>query len=457
MSYEMRSCVQGARGNSQFVTPLENNTCRLSPIMWAYLARYVPVTLLASITFGTFTPATAHAFGLGDLIHIGIQAGMRVGGAVVDKAIDSMKDPEAEAEKKRREEEEFQRKAVAGYLKAADEIESRADLTSLQRERLILTLRKQYEFAGTLRQLEAAAESQRKAERDRLLSPAGLAGVAIESAASSPSVAIAQADAMVKAGIPQAQNLAILSRIDNRGHVLPVYRDPYAAARMQTQVDQATQQAIEPHLVAMSQGADQAARAFDQALAAEAPMAVPSGYFAQDYGRRLYVEFSGSQVLTEKLRALLTARGYTLAGDRTDADVTYLFQGEFTMQENSRREGVVEDVGRFFDNPRPIEQPPEKTSGKIKQTLALGFFTLATGGQVAAPPYQPQRQQVLVIAVRQAPGERESRLSAHVERSGDFPQAAEMVDSALRQLFTEIGFDYLSEIRTVSLASAVGY
>lgn len=455
MSYGMRSCVQGARGNSQFVTPLENNTCRLSPIMWAYLARYVPVTL-ASIAFGTFTPATAHAFGLGDLIHIGIQAGMRVGGAAIDKAIDSMKDPEVEAEKKRLEEEELQRKTVAAYLKATEEIESRSDLTSMQRERLTLALRKQYEFAGTLRQLEVAAEAQRKAERDQLLSPAGLAGVAIESAVSSPSVVMAQADAMVKAGIPQAQNRAILARIDDRGNVLPTYRDPYAAAQLQAHVNQASQQAIAPHLAEMSQIAGQVASAFNQAVAAEAPRAAPAGYFAQDYGRRLYVEFSGSQLLTAKLRELLTARGYALTDDRADAYVTYLFQGEFTMDETNRREGLVEDVGRYVDNPRPLEQPPEKTTGKVKQALALGFFTLATGGQVATPAPQPQHQQVLVMVVRQVPGERESRLSVHVTRRGDFPQTAEMVDSALRQLFTEIGFDYPSEIRTASLASAVG-
>lgn len=104
---------------------------------------------------GALSVANANAVGLGDLVGIGLQVGGKVVGAGVDKVSDSMRDPEAEAAKKRAEE----RQAAEAFKRITDEIETKPGLRPIQREKLILTLKKQRQWAEQMQSLALVFEN----------------------------------------------------------------------------------------------------------------------------------------------------------------------------------------------------------------------------------------------------------------------------------------------------------
>lgn len=101
--------------------------------------------LIAITIAGLFPTAMAHAFGVGDLVSIGVQAGSEIvraaGSKAVDTIKDSMRDPEAEA----REKEEQERKLAEQMQKQIDEIEAMPNLRPIDRERLVLKLKQTWQ------------------------------------------------------------------------------------------------------------------------------------------------------------------------------------------------------------------------------------------------------------------------------------------------------------------------
>lgn len=194
--------------------------------------------LIAITIAGLFPTAMAHAFGVGDLVSIGVQAGSEIvraaGSKAVDTIKDSMRDPEAEA----REKEEQERKLAEQMQKQIDEIEAMPNLRPIDRERLVLKLKQTWQASKETQAFVEYAEAQQKAERDRVLTVGGIAGVVGRAAMSSPSMVVAQADlmannpvwraeqrmhneaafrqadAMVAAGIPQAKAQGVLAQAD---------------------------------------------------------------------------------------------------------------------------------------------------------------------------------------------------------------------------------------------------
>ncbi|MGC9008834.1 MAG: hypothetical protein ACP5IY_07175 [Halothiobacillaceae bacterium] len=125
-------CIEGKSANQETTAPRK--------AVSASVARKTMNKNLIAIYVAVLLPAgNAHAFGLGDIVNIGIQAGTKVIESAVDAGIDkvkeSMRDPEAEA----REKAEKERQIAEAFKKQVDEIEARSDLRPIDRERLILT------------------------------------------------------------------------------------------------------------------------------------------------------------------------------------------------------------------------------------------------------------------------------------------------------------------------------
>lgn len=355
--------------------------------------------MISVLALGIAAPASdAHAFGIGDLVSIGIQAGGKVIGAAVDagidKAKDAMRDPEAEAAKKREEE----RRVAERFQKDQAAIEARQDLSPLQRERLSLMLKKQFEQMQQFKQFVEMAEARQTAERDQIFTGAGLLGVVGEAAVNTPSVAVARADAMahspiyraqvraqseavfrqadaaVAAGIPQAQSRVVLAQAD----VLAKSGIPQAGSK-QADVERGTEVAAavagtnnqgtgQP--VPQAAGKTGALPVSENMKTGGAPDA-----FSPDLGKKIYAEFVDSSTQTKKLRDALVARGHVLADKREDADVVYLIEGEYVVPENKQYQGVRVSAGNLLETPdKPIPEPEKKLMGSLGSGVASYFW-----------------------------------------------------------------------------------
>ncbi|PJF46097.1 MAG: hypothetical protein CUN48_15530, partial [Candidatus Thermofonsia Clade 3 bacterium] len=149
--------------------------------------------LIAANIVAALCATNAYAFGIGDIVSIGIQAGSKIVGAAVDagleKVKESMRDPEAEA----REKAEQERKIAEAFQKQVDEIEAKPGLRPIDREKLVLTLRRQQEWAKQIQAFVEQAEARQKAERDKIFTASGFLGVVGEAALNTPSMVIARA------------------------------------------------------------------------------------------------------------------------------------------------------------------------------------------------------------------------------------------------------------------------
>lgn len=397
---------------------------------------------------------SAFAFGLGDLVGATIQIGAKLGGAVIGKTIDSakdaMRDPEAEAAEKREDE----RKMLETFAKAQREIEDREGLTPLQRERFSMALVRQYEQMNAFRQFVEAAEARQRAERDNLFTAGGLLGVATEAVRTSPSFAIAQADMMVKAGIPQAQGRAAIAGADAI----------YGASSGQKQIQAAlTNGAVDAAKIAVTQplqavtsvevipppavhdasGAQSATIQVDASIIQ--PPAVRDDAFAQDRGKHIQVEFVGSPVLTQKLQSALARLGYTLSDPVGKPDVIYRIEGEFVIQETRRHKGLSLGAGKILEAVEEIAPPEEKLAGKIGLGVSKLFLGLAAaqGKSVpenVTPPDQVMfKQDLLLVIARQADGEREARVSVIKRAEQGKIQARSLAQEAATELFERLG------------------
>lgn len=433
---------------------------------------------LVVAAIAAFSVTNAHAFGLGDLVSIGVQVGSKVvhsaGSAVADKIKDSMRDPEAEAAKKREEEQRIAQQ----FQKAAEEIEARPGLTSLQRERLVLMLQKQYEQAQAIRGFVEAAEARQREERDKIFTTAGFMGVVGEAAMNTPTVVMAKADMMVQAGIPQAKSRAAIAQADAlmatgipqaKGKLAMAQADavmkagtPQAGTKLaMAQADAMAGNGISPGTnqalaEAVAQAKEQNNNAPQDATAPEtAATAIPETQVAQtgdafspDLGKKLYVDFVGTPTKTAELRRLLADRGHLLIDKPEEADVAYRIEGEYTVVETKQYDGLVKDVGGLLENPaQPIPQPEKKTMGSINLGLSRLMVGLATaqGAKVpanAAPVEQTSfKQEVLLVIARQPKDGKETRFSVRKTMDVQELRGVAMSREAVEELLKSLGLE----------------
>ena len=392
----------------------------------------------------------AYAFGLGDLVSMGVEAGGKLVGAAVgtgvDKVKDAMRNPEAEMQKER---EEKQKVAAQFQLQVA-EIEAKHDLRPLDRERLVIILNQQYAQVKQFQEFAAQAEARQRDERDKVFTFGGLAGVAGSAFMNSPTMIMAQADAMVKAGIPQAQSRADLAQADllmasgapqmqaratvAKADAIVASGGPQAESRaVLSPVDAMQKPGISPQselfVVAHPSGTvtdtKVTATANDgsgSAALSPATPTMPPNAFSDDLGRKLFVEYIGSPSMTDSIRQQLVAHGHFLTTSANDADTCYLIEGEYTVRETKQFDGMTKDAGALIENPsQSLPTPAKKMTGSLKLGLAKAFFGLATiqdstqGKQLAqgmVPQEQTSFHQTLLLVVARQPKDgRETRVS----------------------------------------------
>lgn len=388
----------------------------------------------------------AHAF-LNELIGAGVQVGGKLIGAGIDKAKDSLRDHEAEA----REKEAAQAKQVQAYNDAVAKIEAQDNLTPFQKERAVRQIKKQFEMVEKIQNLEAQAEASRRAQRDRLFTAEGMVGLAGDAAigAASTRIVLAQADAMVKAGIPQAQTKSALEQVDRNmatqqmtGHT----REVLAAAgqAMMSNIEKAkplpsiTEQAEFSSEVVI----EQAEALKVAALEAERNRGTA---FDPDLGRPIAIEFVGSDELQKQWRDKLIALGHQVV-EPSQADVVYRIEGEYWVPDTSLFKGTHQNVATILDN-RFSWKPEKKTSGAI--SVGFNKFLLAAskaqGGQI--PPelqnhnFEAFRQNVLIVVSRTPKAGPTTRFAVEREVRADQVQAQSMTKDAYEELSKTLGFN----------------
>lgn len=450
--------------------------------------------LIAITIAGLFPTAMAHAFGVGDLVSIGVQAGSEIvraaGSKAVDTIKDSMRDPEAEA----REKEEQERKLAEQMQKQIDEIEAMPNLRPIDRERLVLKLKQTWQASKETQAFVEYAEAQQKAERDRVLTVGGIAGVVGRAAMSSPSMVVAQADlmannpvwraeqrmhneaafrqadAMVAAGIPQAKAQGVLAQadalkdtgltqagtkaiVDNAEELAKVKQTSQDAAILlasanETSIPSAPQASgagsAVPDAGASTKAAVTAVASVDvqsqaQATPPDAAQNRMSDAFSPDLGKKIWIEFEGAPNETEALRKLLQERGHVVVQDREEAEVVYLIQGEFVVPETKMHEGLTKSVGNLLESPaQAIEPPARKALGAIGS--GIGRFMLAAAG-ATAPAQQENgyHQSVLLVIARQPKDGKETRASVVRDAQGETIEAVELAQGAKEDLYRVLG------------------
>lgn len=444
-------------------------------------------TLIAACIAGGILPsAGAHAFGINDLISIGVQAGGKILGAAVDKATDavkeSLRDPEAEA----REKAEQERKLAEQMQKQIDEIEKMPNLRPIDRERLVLKLRQTWRASKEMQALVERAEAQQKAERDKVLTLGGIAGSIGRAALRTPGMAVAQADLMVKnpvwraqqrlnneavlrqadaqvaAGIPQARARLALAQADvlqksgiQQAGTETVVKAAEEMARQGVRKEdaervadaagQVSAQARDASSVTAQETGAVPGAAQPEAASDQAAPAPPGDAFSPDLGRKLYVEFVGSPKETQRLRELLAGRGHTIVAGKEEADVIYLIEGEYTIPETKQYGGVTVGVGELLENPGKVIPAPEK---KLMGSVGAGvskFLLAAAGAQGQQVPQEMMpgdgvfRQEVLLVIARQPKDGRETRASVVVKDDSATIDAVKLSKGAKEDLYSDLG------------------
>lgn len=345
------------------------------------------VNRIFAITVLTFSCTTVNAFSLGDIVGAGLNAGGKLIGAAVDKVTESKPDPEKQA----KEQAEQDRQMQAQLDKIRDDIEARPDLRPIDRERLILATRDMYAKSKEFAAFIERSDAQKRAERDKLFTAGGVAGVVGGAAANQVQSHMVVNQAMYAANHPTAyKNMQQADSVRGTATTL---------AAISKTSDILSQSGVQPEsaVVAASQNGS-------------APTAGDA--FAPDLGKKIAIEFEDSPEQTAYLRRWLIEHGHTLSENKTDADVTYLVQGEYAVQETEVYTGSVTSLGKLLDTPSMVIALPEKkTLGSIKRGVAT-FFTVVAGQQV--PPAaisNAHKQKVLLVVARQPRDGKETRVS----------------------------------------------
>lgn len=370
---------------------------------------------------GTMMMGQAHAVGSNDLFSAGFSLLGQIGGAVIDKAMaDSPEEIEAKRLKAKTE-------LNAKFNDAVAKIESRTDATPLQKEKMVRTTAKQFGMAETMNNMQAQQEIAKNQANDKMFTVGGLAGAVGNAALSTPSAAIARADAAVAAGQPQSQSRNVLAQYDANGGVRP-----------QLTVTQPQQAQIAGNLQG---GLNQYKSQIDAELAAAAPkeafgVTQAVNMLEQDKGRKIFVEFVNGKTLTERMRTAFKQTGYTVVDAAADADVTYQFDGEYIIAAEAGRDGLTESLGALHDNPHPIEAPQKK--GGILKGAVGGLLTVFGGGQLVPQTPAAYRQQALIIANRHFEG-KDTRVSAAVNQDGAALTSDAMILDAMQGIVAAVG------------------
>lgn len=402
----------------------------------------------------------AQAFGINDVLSIGIQAGSKLIGvgidAGIDKVQDAMRDPDAEAAKAREEE----LKLVEQFRKQVAEIESMPDLRPLDRERLILQLEKQYAMAARFQSFVEVADARQREERDKIFTTAGLLNVVGEAAMSAPSVTVARAEILSATGEIQAREAMARLQVEAGGKSMQTQALVGAAVTglhaYQTRDRVAAGLAEARDAVLNGQGAE-VATTMEQAKATAKPAPVADRFmlnaFSPDLGRRVFVEFVGSPSETMFLRRSLSERGHVLVDRAEEADVAYRIEGEYSIAATQSKEGLTRDVGSLLESPsQDITQSVRKNIG----SLTAGLGRLLAGMAMIEMPNAPQadealKQTVLLVAARQPAGGKETRAAVtQVAQEGSIAGAALSV-AARDALYAKLGI--VPEQKGASLAA----
>lgn len=435
----------------------------------------MPKKSLLAAVIAALGVTNTHAFGIGDLLSVGIQAGGEIvraaGGEAVDAIKDSMRDPEEEA----RKEAERQRKLAEQMQKQIDEIEAMPNLRPIDRERLVLQLERTWQASKEMQAFVAQAEAQQKAQRAQTLTMGGMAGVIGQAAMSSPSMVMAQADlmvanpvwraeqrlhneaafrqvdAMVAAGIPQAETQIVLAQAEVGGTELSEVGAGamIGSAEELAKIKQATGDAA---LLSASVGQVDTSSLggetpttpalVDAVAQPEDPIAVKDqihDVFSPDLGKKVWIEFEDAPAETVALRKLLQERGHTVAQTRAEADAVYLIQGEFFITETKMHKGLVKSAGGILENPEEtIEPPARKAMGTIGGGVSK-FMLAAAGAQMPPSQAEGYRQEALLVIARQPRDGKETRVSVVRETQGDNLEAAKLVREAREELYLTLG------------------
>ncbi|TXF13548.1 hypothetical protein [Pelomicrobium methylotrophicum] len=399
----------------------------------------------------------------------------------MDAVKDSMRDPEAEA----REKAERERKLAEQMQKQIDEIEKMPNLRPIDRERLVLKLKQTWRASKEMQALVERAEAQQKAERDKVLTLGGIAGAVGRAALSTPGMAVAQADLMVKnplwraqqrlnneavfrqadaqvaAGIPQARARLALAQADvlqktgiQQAGTEVVVKAAEGVARQGVRkedtervADAAGQVSAEARDAASATAQETGAvpGATQHEAASDQPAQAPEDAFSPDLGRKLYVEFVGSPKETQRLRELLAGRGHTIVAGKEEADVIYLIEGEYTIPETKQYGGVTVGVGELLENPAKTITPPEnKLMGSIGAGISKFFLAAAAAqGQPVPADAMPKEgvfpQEVLLVIARQPKDGKETRASVVEKAESATIEAVKLSKGAKEDLYKALG------------------
>jgi len=431
------------------------------------LKKRLGITAVVAVFFTT----NVYAWGMADIIGVGIQAGGKLIGAGVGKIGDSMRDPEAEAAQKREDE----RKAAEAFQKQAENIETTPNLRPIDREKLILSLQKQKQWAAQMQSLAEQSEASRKAERDKIFTTSGFLGVVGEAAINRVATNMAVENAAMLANNPlyraqiKAQNEAVYRKADvavAAGIPQAKTKVALAQANMAMKIGASgTVAAVAINSQKTDTQESQGNPQFDNALqfkGDESPVITSSkDAFAPDMNKAIFVEFVGSTSKTERLAGLLGNHGYRLGGTKEQADVIYVVEGEYSVPETKLYSGFAIDVGALMENPSmSLPVPEKKLSGSISLGLNKFMFAMARAeGQPLPDTATPQdgvyKQQVLVVIARQPKGDKETRFSVLKNAESAELNGVKMAGSAVAELFDDLGL--LDDDQTQSKGAIATY
>lgn len=394
------------------------------------------------------------AFGFGDLVSTGITSGMKVGGALLGKMTEASPD----AKESKRQQGKAEREVK--FHELVDKIEARADLTPLQKEQMVRQAAKTFSFADNISNLQAQQEARQSAERDKMLTIGGIAGVVGNTAMNSPSVVVARADQQVKLGIPRSESRRVIDQADAAmasGKPQEQIRNAIAAldgaapkttlTDVQAAVGDTTEQNKRIQ-VAMQESIDQRQSEIADARAAiEAAkpknaysVAEQSGLSRLDKGSKVFVEFIGGKKLTEHLQQVFKNSGFNVVATSAEAEVVYQFDGVYAVQPSASREGITNSVGMLNDDPKPLDLPKEKSGmSSIKSSVGSLFVAMA-GIPIKPPSATGYKQSVLLVANRRYGGE-DSRVSALSSDESETLESVKLIDTAMADLMPGVGFN----------------
>ena len=406
-----------------------------------------PTTLAILTLMSSFaTPHFAYALGMGDLMSVGIDVGSKVVGSAVgagvDKVKDAMRDPEAEAAKKKAEEQ----KLLEKYQQAIAEIENRGELSPLQREKGVLGVKKNFAKIQQLEQMAKAAEASQRAERDQIFTASGMLGAVGNAAMNTPSMVMAQADSMSKSPSMRAQVNSTMQQADAA----------YAGGANQAKV-QSVMNAVAIASKVDFKGLFKGSESPNQKDASLGNQATglprnPDPFselrldeinaFAPDLGKKIYLEFVGSQRLTQAIRATLQTSGHSITDTRADAEVIYLMEGEYAVAESKEYKGISLNAAELLDDPqKTIELPSTNTSGLFKAGLGklVSAVGQAQGMNLPKTTASGYRQQVLMVAARQPKGGAETRVATLKESESPALEGVSLTKRASDEWFARMG------------------